>query len=195
MLALDLLPNLTTSEWISLIGTVFTAGTVLAAYLAILQGARAWRRSVEPDLHLQVITDPRQNATHLIVVNAGNGVAKGAAVMMLVSDLPTLGWVGDGIICPADKVRVTPALGTTGIDPGAPAMVMYRTVDESLYAVRWDGRKVRFSKGGMKTTTDASTMWAKVIPEHNFPTTGSLPPTEVIWIERRGTPVTISPVL
>jgi hypothetical protein len=191
---MDLLPNLTTSEWISLVGAVFTAGTVLAAYLAIRQGARAWRTSVEPALHFQILASSPNNETHLVLYNAGNGVAKAVGAMMRVGGVHSLGVLGDGFLAPADKVIVLPTLGTKGWGDDTEALLWYRTLDESLYAITRDQRKIRLRKKRKirKRLVNTTHWWNKAFPDTPWPEDdGVVLPLGGEWVERRGVTVQI----
>jgi hypothetical protein len=169
------------------LSTALAAAAAGAAWASVKQGQRAWRASVEPDLHLQVLMDVMNNKTHLVITNVGGGVAKGAAFIVATEDRKAAGWVGDGFIAPGDKVVVSPnmALSTSGH-----AMVGYRTGDESSWAVAADGRREQLRKGRKGKPTTSTEAWKRLYP--NIPLEGLAAASEarVEWVEKRALRVT-----
>src|SRR4051812_6116474 len=89
---------------------VFTASAAGAAWASVLHGQRLWRRSLEPDLHPQVLKNAESGSTDLTVMNVGAGIAKGAAFVLVAGGQKAGSYIGDGFMPSGSKVHVSTRL-------------------------------------------------------------------------------------
>jgi hypothetical protein len=141
---------------------LFTAGAAGAARASVRQGQRIWRASLEPDIHPQVLLNQQTATTDLLVFNAGGGIAKGTAFTLAAAGHRTSGYFGDGFIRPGEKFLVSSAVPH---DEDAECLVMYRSLDESSWAVDRTGPKRRIRQGRTGRPTSGQQLWERFYPD------------------------------
>lgn len=182
--------GLSITDWADLGTAAFTAATAAIALAAIRQGARAWKLSVEPELHVQVVYQPAPSLNRVFIHNAGGGIAKASMIYVVVDGVFSTGTLGDGFVAPGDKIVVTPTPAVPGIRNNIEVMVFYRTRDESLYSVDRANnvRRLRRGRGGRRHTPHTlQWWWDDANPGLHWPDKSF--PIHVAWLERRGVEV------
>jgi hypothetical protein len=142
--------------------TIAAALAAGAAWASVRQGQRIWRSGLEPDLHPQILLNQRTGTTDLAILNAGGGVAKGAAFIITADGHRTSGNLLDGFVLPGERIYVATQLPHG--DHSA-CVVMYRTADESSWAIDRVGPKRRLRRGRIGPGTTAETIWGMFYPD------------------------------
>jgi hypothetical protein len=146
---------------------VFAATAAGASWLSVRHGQRVWRATIEPDLHLQVMLDIGNNRSNVVVFNAGGGIAKGTAFMLVGGGLRSSGYLLDGFMGPGDKVLVTSQIPATA-DEDIECLVVYRTLDESSWTVTRQGEKRPLRKGATGPVATGEVVWTTVFPDRPY---------------------------
>lgn len=168
------------TEAAAVLSTGLAALAAGASWRSVVLSQRVWRASVEPDLHLQVILDVANNRTTIVVYNAGGGIAKGAAFMLVGGASRSSGYLRDGFVRPGDKLLVTSEVPATA-DDETECVVLYRTADESSWVVtRRGAEKRRLRKGGKGLVATGEEIWATVYPEKPYPPFNSAYTVELV---------------
>ncbi len=182
--------DISTADAINLSIAVFTALAALGALGTVRHTARLYRQSIAPDLELQLTSETRSGRMSATILNVGGGTAKRTCVLACIAGKYSLTILGDGFFAPADRVTVT-FPDTAGQDDRSELLIIYRGLDESVFAVDRDLRCRRMRKGrgkrGAKSRTYPS-YWDEVYPELPWPE-GELRGGTLKWSERRGVPL------
>jgi hypothetical protein len=148
----------------TVLGALFTALAAGAAWRAVAQTKRITDAAQRADLHPQLLLNRASGTTDLAIYNAGGGIAKGAAFVLVVGGVKGAGFLGDGFIRSGYKVTVH---GSFPASDDAECIVSWRDADDTGWAVRRDRRKVQIGKGPDWEETGAQT-WARLYPEQSI---------------------------
>jgi hypothetical protein len=87
-------------------GPAFSAVAAGAAWAAVSQNNRVNRRSSQPSLRIQLISDPKTGFYGGVIVNAGDGVASGVGFSIADKETVISGHIGHGFLSPGQAVQV-----------------------------------------------------------------------------------------
>jgi hypothetical protein len=87
-------------------GPGFSAVAAGAAWAAVAQNNRVNRRTSQPSLRLQLITDPKTGCYGGVIVIAGDGTASGAGYCIADKETVITGHIGHGFLSPGRAVQV-----------------------------------------------------------------------------------------
>jgi hypothetical protein len=126
-----------------LAATAFTALAAAAAWRTAGQGERLWMRSVEPDLHPQILLNRRSGTTDMVIVNVGGGTAWGVYDALVAGGKLAAGEADDGILQPGGRVHIH---GSIPQSKDAKCVISWRIVDEASWAIDRVGPKRRLRR-------------------------------------------------
>src|ERR1700733_1334470 len=87
-------------------GPGFSAVPAGAAWAAGAQNNRVNKRSSQPSLRIQLISDPQTGFYGAVIVNGGDGVASGVGFAIADRETVIAGHIGHGFMAPGQAVRV-----------------------------------------------------------------------------------------
>ena len=169
------------SQWVDVAqvaSAVFTFGAAGAAWKSVAQGQRLWRSSLEANLVPQILLNERTGTTDLVIQNAGGGLAHGVTFVLASGGKVASHRVGDGFMRGTLKALVHTDLPQS-ID--ARAMVMWRNVDESSFAVAPGTPRERLRKGRKGPATSDDQAWRRFYPGEDISTMPSTPNIQITF--------------
>jgi hypothetical protein len=148
--------------------TALAAAAAGASWMSVRNGQRMWRAAIEPDLHMQVMINEVNRCVSVSVLNAGGGIAKGAALTLVAGDQCSSGYLRDGFLSPGDRLLISSAVTAKSADE-VECLLGYRALDESSWAVTRTGDKRRFRKRPHGLPLTAGEIWTNIFPNHPRP--------------------------
>ena len=159
-------------SWLTEAAPVASAGFAAlaagASWRSVRVSERSWRASIEPDLHMQVIADEANNRMNVVVYNAGGGLAKGVALMLVGGGSRSVGYLREGLVRPGDELLVRSELPAT-IGDDLECLLVYRDRGESPWAVTRRGEKHRLRKRRLGKETTLKQIWTTIHPDKPYP--------------------------
>jgi len=126
---------------------VFAAAAAGAAYATTRQGRQVIQASQLPELEVQVIAEPPEGYLSLVIVNGGQGLARGTTFAVHALGSARNGVLLDGFVRPGQQIKVYTDIGPLPMDklrgdvPDLGAMVSYRDAVGFVHYRTHDGRE------------------------------------------------------